>query len=52
MSLAYQKGTDYETQDGIYWTDEDRRKGVYDSTVKIPFYKKPFGQLFYLLVNM
>lgn len=49
MSLAYQKGMDYETQDGVYWTDEDRKKGVYDSDVKIPFYKKPFGQLFYLM---
>ncbi len=49
MSLAYQKGTEYETQDGIYWLEESRRKGVYDSSVKVPFYKKLFGQLFYLI---
>ncbi len=49
MALSYRKGTEYETQDGIYWTEECRRNGVYDSAVKIPFYKKPFGQLFYLI---
>lgn len=49
MSLAYQRGTEYETQDGVYWTDEGRRNGVYDSAVKIPIYKKVFGQLFYLI---
>lgn len=49
MSLAYQKGTEYETQDGVYWTEEGRRNGVYDSAVRIPFFKKLFGQLFYLI---
>ncbi len=49
MSLAYQKGMEYETQDGVYWTEDSRRKGVYDSSVKVPFYKKPFGELFYLI---
>ncbi len=49
MSLAYVKGTEFETQDGTYWTEEGRRKGVYDSTVHVPFYKKPIGQLFYII---
>lgn len=49
MSLAYVKGTEFETQDGVYWTEECRKKGVYDSSVHVPFYKKPIGQLFYIV---
>ncbi len=49
MSLAYAKGTEFETQDGVYWTEDCRKKGVYDSSVHVPFYKKPFGQLFYMI---
>lgn len=47
MSLSYAKGTEFETQDGFYWTEECRKKGVYNSSVHVPLYKKPFGQLFY-----
>ena len=49
MCISYVKGTEFETQDGVYWTDECRKKGVYDSSVFVPFYKKLFGQLFYLI---
>lgn len=49
MSLSYVKGTEYETQDGTYWTEGGREKGVYDSAIPVPFYKKPMGQLFYLM---
>lgn len=49
MSLAYVKGTKFETQDGIYWSEEPRKKSLYDNSVSVPFYKKPFGQLFYLI---
>jgi multimeric flavodoxin WrbA len=49
MSLAYVKGTEFETQDGVYWTEESRKKGVYDRAVHVPFYKKPIGQLFYII---
>jgi multimeric flavodoxin WrbA len=49
MSLAYVKGTEFETQDGVYWTEESRKKGVYDRSVHVPFYKKPIGQLFYII---
>jgi len=49
MSLHYVKGTEYEYQDGNHWTDPVRRSGIYDRVVKVPFYKKPFGQLFYLM---
>lgn len=47
MSLAYIPGTEYATLDGVYWTEEHRRKSVYDPSVKVPFYKKLIGLLFY-----
>lgn len=47
MSLAYVPGTKYETEDGVYWTKEYHRKSVYDPKVKVPFYKKPIGYIFY-----
>lgn len=49
MSLSYTKGTEFETQDGVHWTEECRKKGVYDGSVRVPFYKKPFGKLFYVI---
>ena len=49
MSLAYAKGSEYETQDGVYWTEKCRIRNVYDSSVNVTLYKKPFGQLFYLI---
>lgn len=49
MSLTYTKEKAFPTKDGEHWSDPNRRNGVYDSSVPIPFYKKPFGQLFYLL---
>lgn len=52
MSLAYVKGTEYETADGDFWTEEERRKYVYDTTVKVPIYKKAFGRMFYGIGKM
>ncbi len=49
MSLAYTKGSQYETEDGRHWTTEERKKKVYDPSVRVSFYKKPFGQLFYMI---
>lgn len=49
MSLAYVKGTEYETYDGVHWTEDCRKSGVYDRSVPVSFYKKPFGQLFYAI---
>jgi multimeric flavodoxin WrbA len=49
MSLSYTKGSEFETKDGEYWTDDYRRKGVYDKSVYIPLYKRPFGYLFYFI---
>lgn len=47
MSLAYVPGTDYETEDGVYWTDECRKGLVYAPGIKVAFYKRPVGHLFY-----
>lgn len=47
MSLAYVPGTEYETEDGIYWTDEKRKKKVYALEVKVSWWKKPIGQMLY-----
>ena len=47
MSLAYVPGTDYETEDGVYWTDECRKGLVYAPGIEVAFYKKPIGHLFY-----
>ena len=47
MSLAYIPGTEYETQDGVYWTEACRRKSIYAPGIKVSFYKKPIGYIFY-----
>lgn len=47
ISLAYIPGTDYETQDGVYWTEACRKKSLYAPQIKVPFYKKPIGGMFY-----
>ncbi len=49
MSLNYVKGSEYETEDGIHWTEPKRAKATYDPSIKVSFYKKPFGMLFYLI---
>lgn len=49
MCINCAKGTEYETLDGVYWAEETRKKLVYDSSVRVPFYKKPIGYLFYTI---
>ncbi len=49
MSLAYGPGSEYETEDGVHWTAPERRRGVFDRSVPVPPYKRPIGQLFYVL---
>ena len=49
MSLSYTKGSEYEYIDGKHWTEPVRMNKVYDEAVPVPFYKKPFGSLFYLI---
>lgn len=52
MSLAYAPGTEYETKDGVYWTEEERKNKVYDLHVKVPFYKRIVGHIFYGIGKM
>lgn len=52
MSLAYVPGTEYETQDGVYWTENCRKKSVYAPEIKVPFYKKIVGFVFYGIGKM
>ncbi len=49
MSLVYTKDSPFPTEDGTYWTQPERTKGVYDRAVPVPFYKKPLGHFFYWL---
>ena len=49
MSLYYVKGSEYETEDGSYWTDPIRKDTVYDRVVPVPIYKRPIGYFFYFL---
>ena len=52
MSLVYVLGIEYETKDGIYWTEECRKNLVYAPEIKVLFYKKPMGHLFYGIGKM
>lgn len=49
MSLGYVKGAEYEYMDGAHWSDPVRANKVYDPVIPVPFYKKPFGSLFYTI---
>lgn len=49
MSTGYVKGTKYETEDGVYWTDPERSKRVYKSSIKVPIYKRAFGNMLYVI---
>jgi multimeric flavodoxin WrbA len=49
MSIYYVTGTEYETEDGIYWSEEVRRKRVYDSSVPLMPHQIVVGTLFYMI---
>lgn len=52
MALSYVVGTEYATKDGEYWTTEYCKNSIYDPKVRVPFYKKIFGYLFYIIGRM
>lgn len=47
MSLHYVKGSEFETEDGNFWTQPQRAKSTYDPSIRVPLYKKAFGCMFY-----
>lgn len=47
MSIAYAPGTEFETEDGRYWTDPIRSKRAYDNAVPLLLSHKAIGHLFY-----
>lgn len=47
MSRGYAQGTEYETEDGVYWTDKIRVNSTYDPSVKVPAFKRAFGSVFF-----
>lgn len=49
MSIWYAKGTEYETEDGVYWLEPQRAKYTYDKSVPVPILKKMFGHIFYYI---
>lgn len=49
MMPAYAVGTQFESLDGVYWTEPQRANNVYDNNIPLPFYKKIFGTVFYII---
>ena len=49
MSFGYVKGTEYETQDGVFWQEKNRINRAYAADVPMPVFKRFFGNMFYLL---
>lgn len=47
MGQHYTSESEYPTEDGNWWTNEERKKFAYFPQVKLPFYRRWFGQLFY-----
>ena len=49
MGQHYAEGSRYPTADGTWWTDPCRNHSIYFPEVKLPFYKKWFGIIFFYL---
>lgn len=43
MCRYYAPGTEYETEDGIYWTEKERQSRAYDSAVPLHIYQRIMG---------
>lgn len=52
MSDDYKPGTEFETQDGVYWDNMGFVGKTYSPLVPIPFYKRIFGNLLYHLAKV
>lgn len=51
MSFEYRKGKEYEMRDGDFWEDNCRDSKAYAHNVVLPYRKKLFGNMFYLLAK-
>ncbi len=51
MSKDYKTGTEFESQDGVYWEKTGFAKKVYAPNVPLPLHKKLFGYMFYLIAK-
>lgn len=49
MCQYYVPGSEYATEDGIYWTNESRVKRAYDQRIPLHIYQKVIGSFFYFL---
>lgn len=49
MCVNYAPGTEYESEDGIYWTEPRRQKRAYDADIPLTIIQKAVGGLFYIL---
>jgi Multimeric flavodoxin WrbA len=51
ISTNYQKGSEYETQDGDFWSQKGYVNTCYAPQVPVPFYKKGLGMLFFIIAK-
>ena len=49
MAGNFVKGSEYETKDGDYYTDEYRKKHVYEKNIPLLPHQRRVGNLFYLI---
>lgn len=49
MAKNYVKGTEYETEDGEYYTDAYRMKHVYDRNIPLLPHQRMLGSMFFLI---
>ena len=52
MGQHYTEASEYPTEDGRLWSSEERKKYAYFPQIKLPIYKKLFGNMFYGLGKM
>lgn len=47
MGPRYAKGSAFEAEDGVYWTEPERMNRGYATGVPLPFHKRAFAWMFY-----
>jgi len=49
MRMYHKPGTEYATEDGVYWTKKERMYRTYEKQVPLHIYHRMIGGLFYFL---